>query len=384
LTDRLGIFGITGISFAIDNAQENSIMIEKKSQKIALIGFVITLTLGIHYGWLIEPFFRHVHWLHALHGRFCYIPIVISASWFGLRGGIYTAGLISVLVLPYILGQDLETHEIAGEFTEIVFYFAIALLTGALIDRELFARKKHQEAQLQLERSQKLSLVGKIAAGVAHEIKNPLASIKGAFEIIFDRKTSDKDKGEFQGIIMNEIKRIDNTVKDFLNFARPKETALDRFDLSQTLDECLRQVEIQAAKSGVEISKTIEEDIRIMGDKEKIHQAFLNLLLNSLDASEPELIIDVKLKAEENRLIVITIRDYGIGIERDALEHIFDPFYTTKTTGTGLGLPIVKSIIENHNGTIKIESEKNEETCVSIELPSLEEKKNVDQNIIGR
>jgi len=199
LTDRLGIFGITGISFAIDNAQENSIMIEKKSQKIALIGFVITLTLGIHYGWLIEPFFRHVHWLHALHGRFCYIPIVISASWFGLRGGIYTAGLISVLVLPYILGQDLETHEIAGEFTEIVFYFAIALLTGALIDRELFARKKHQEAQLQLERSQKLSLVGKIAAGVAHEIKNPLASIKGAFEIIFDRKTSDKDKGEFQG-----------------------------------------------------------------------------------------------------------------------------------------------------------------------------------------
>ncbi len=72
-------------------------------------------------------------------------------------------------------------------------------------------------------------------------------------------------------------------------------------------------------------------------------------------------------------MIVITIRDYGIGIERDALEHIFDPFYTTKTTGTGLGLPIVKSIIENHNGTIKIESEKNEGTCVSIELPSLEE-----------
>ena len=73
-------------------------MIEKKSQKLAIIGFIITLTLGIHYGWLIQPFFGHIHLLHVLHGRFCYIPIVISASWFGLRGGIYAATIISILV----------------------------------------------------------------------------------------------------------------------------------------------------------------------------------------------------------------------------------------------------------------------------------------------
>ena len=117
----------------------------------------------------------------------------------------------------------------------------------------------------------------------------------------------------------------------------------------------------------------MESDVFILGDKEKIHQAVLNLLLNSLDASEPESIIDIELNNKKDEQIVITIHDYGTGIERDALEHVFDPFYTTKTTGTGLGLPIVKSIIENHNGVIKIESEKDEGTCVIIEFPSYRE-----------
>ncbi len=348
-------------------------MIENKSQKIAVIGFVITITLGIHYGWLIEPFFGHVHLLHVLHGRFCYIPIVISASWFGLRGGILSAGLISLLVLPYIFGQNLETADIVREIVELVFYFAIGILTGALFDRELFARKKHEEAQLQLERSQKLSLVGKIAAGVAHEIKNPLASIKGAFEIIFDKKTSDKDKDEFQGIIVGEIKRIDNTIKDFLNFARPKEATLEQLDLSQTLNDSLKQIEIQAANSKINISKDIEKDVLILGDKEKIHQVILNLLLNALDVSEPESIIEIALKNRNNGRIIFTIRDYGEGIEQDVLDHVFDPFFTTKASGTGLGLPIVKSIIENHNSTINIESKKDEGTWVLIEIPSFEE-----------
>ncbi len=347
-------------------------MVEKKSQKLAIVGFVITMTLGIHYGWLVEPFFGHVHLLHVLHGRFCYIPIVISASWFGLRGGIFSAGLISFLVLPYIFGQDLEGPEFVREIVELVFYFAIGILTGALFDRELFARKKHQETQIQLERSQKLSLVGKIAAGVAHEIKNPLASIKGAFEIIFNKKTSDADKEEFQGIIVSEIKRIDNTVKDFLRFARPKGATLEKLNLSQTINESIKQMEIQAANSKIEISKIIEDNLFILGDQEKIHQAILNLLLNSLDAS-PQSAIEVELHYIKNGRITITIIDHGEGIEKEVLDNIFDPFYTTKTTGTGLGLPIVKSIIENHNGTIIIESKKGEGTSVRIEIPSFKE-----------
>ena len=110
-----------------------------------------------------------------------------------------------------------------------------------------------------------------------------------------------------------------------------------------------------------------------MGDKEKIHQAVLNLLLNAIDASKPGSQIDIELINNEDHLTVMTIHDYGIGIEPKALNNVFDPFYTTKTTGTGLGLPIVKSIIENHNGVIKIESEKDKGTSVIVRFPSFEE-----------
>ena len=129
---------------------------EHKSTKVGILMGIIALTLGIHYGWLIEPIFGHIHWVHAIHGRFCYIPIVIAAIWFGTRGGFLVAAIISILVMPYIIGANLEAHSLADEFTEIVFYFAIALLSGALIDRELRARKRAQDARLQLERSQKL------------------------------------------------------------------------------------------------------------------------------------------------------------------------------------------------------------------------------------
>ena len=157
---------------------------EKKTTKFYILGGVIALTLGVHYGWIFQPLFGHVHWLHAIHGRFCYIPIVIAAAWFGLRGGLLTALFISVAILPYIFTSDLGAHDLADELAEIVFYFAIALLAGGLITREFRTRKKAEEIRLQLERSHKMSLVGQIAAGMAHEIKNPLASIKGAVEIL--------------------------------------------------------------------------------------------------------------------------------------------------------------------------------------------------------
>ncbi len=177
--------------------------------KLLILAGATAITLAVHYGWLLEPLFGHVHWVHAIHGRLCYIPIVIAASWFGLRGGLYAAGVISVLVLPYVLTSVDDPHELASEAAEIVFYFAIAILIGVLVEREFTARRKQQEAQLQMERSQKLSLVGQLAAGVAHEIKNPLASIKGAADILTDDDTTRADREEFKEILQNEIRRID-------------------------------------------------------------------------------------------------------------------------------------------------------------------------------
>lgn len=346
---------------------------ENKKFKLSVIGGMICLTLGIHYGLILEPIFGHVHWIHAIHGRFCYIPIVITAAWFGLRGGFIAAAIISAMVLPYIFGREMETHLLAGELVEIIFYFAIAILVGYLVDRQLLARLRQEKMRLQLERSHQLSMVGQIAAGVAHEVKNPLASIKGAVEIISDDDTLPAEKNEFREILFGEIKRMDSTISEFLAFARPRETILKRLDLSETIKTSIKQIETGAARSKVFIDGQIEDGIIVNGDQEKLHQMILNLLLNSLQASSPESSIEVTLSNEGSNGVRLVIKDQGEGINESDMDKIFEPFYTTRATGTGLGLAIVKAIIDDHEGTIAISSRSDRGTEIQISIPEYRE-----------
>lgn len=343
--------------------------LESSAFKILVLAGVTVLTLGIHYGWLIEPVFGHVHWIHAIHGRFCYIPIVMAASWFGIRGGLFAATTISVLVLPYLFIFAEETHDLAGELAEIIFYYAIAILIGVLIEREFRARQKQQEAQLRANRSHELSLVGQIAAGVAHEVKNPLASIKGAADILTDDTTLPVEREEFKTILRNEIKRIDTTITEFLTFARPKETTLTKLNVSDVLQTSLRQTETEAARQGIRIEAAIDDHIYVNGDLEKLHQMTLNLLLNAIQASKEGDNIVFRLEAGPSATTRLTIRDAGAGIDAADLDRVFEPFYTTRSSGTGLGLAIVKEIVDSHSGEISIESRKGAGTTVTVTLP---------------
>ena len=348
---------------------------EKRTTKIGILSGVIAVTLGIHYGWLIEPIFGHVHWLHAIHGRFCYIPIVVGAAWFGLRGGLYVAGIISVLVLPLIVQQSVESQSLAGETAEIVFYFAIAGLSGALFDRELRARTRAEEIRRQLEHSQKLSLVGQIAAGMAHEIKNPLASIKGAVEILSDESTPAREKGEFREIVFKEIRRVNSSVTDFLQFAHPGETKRERVPLSDLVRSGVKQVEPHARKLGIDLTTSIEEDMIIEGDGEKIHQVLLNLILNAMEASNRGAMVAVSLaKDVKRRRAVTTVDDQGHGVATDKIDRIFEPFFTTKSSGTGLGLAIAASIVESHGGEITIANRPEKGARATVALPLLNER----------
>jgi signal transduction histidine kinase len=346
-------------------------MPEGRNSKIATVAGITTLTLAIHYGLVVEPIFGHVHWFHALHGRFCYIPIVIAASWFGLRGGLTTAAVISAFIIPYIFRTQLETHQLAGEIVEVVFYFLIAALVGALVEREFRARRKQQEAEIQVERSQKLSLVGQLAAGVAHEIKNPLASIKGAADILVDDRTSSEDKSEFRDILHNEVRRIDSTVSEFLAFARPRETRLERMDLSEIIRVCIKQMSTQSEKEGVSIESNIEHNLIVNGDAEKLHQMALNLVLNAIQASQPGSEVRITLSRHNQSRARLEISDSGAGMSQEEVNRAFEPFYTTKTSGSGLGLAIVKSIVDSHNGDIYLKSAFDKGTVVTVSIPLL-------------
>ena len=345
----------------------------EKNHKIAILAASIALTLGIHYGWVLEGIFGHTGWVHAIHGRFCYIPIAMAAAWFGLRGSLLAATVVSVLVLPYIFAAKSHSVDLSGELVEIIFYYAIAVLTGALFDRELRIRKKQENTQLQLERSQKLSMVGRMAAGVAHEIKNPLASIKGAVEIMTDPSVSATDKKEFTEIASKEIKRVDGTIKEFLDFARPKELNFEKVDMHDLLSVGVRQMESQLTKSALKLEPDIQKDIFVYGDREKIHQVFLNLILNAADASDSGKSIHLTLKRTDEHRIQMTVRDNGPGMDEIQSQRMFEPFYTTKSSGTGLGMAIVKAIVEKHNGRIHVNSEFGHGTEVVVELPEYRE-----------
>jgi signal transduction histidine kinase len=346
----------------------------EKQTKIVSLAAVVGLTVGIHYGWILEPIFGPSHWIHAIHGRFCYIPIVIAASFFGMRGGLWVAAIISALVMPYILGSDQGDHNLAGELVEIVFYFAIAVLVGALSDREHRTRRRQEQMQLQLERSHKLSMVGQMAAGVAHEIKNPLASIKGGVEILCSEGASDDERSEFREIVTREIHRIDGTVKEYLDFARPRETRLEAVDLVEVVTAAVKQLESQAGDAGVTIASSSDPAVSVSADREKIHQVVLNLLLNAIDASTGGDTIEVTTRARGTDFAELTIRDFGPGIDADETERVFEPFYTRKTTGSGLGLAIVKSIVESHHGSVALKAAPEGGAVFTVTLPLSKER----------
>lgn len=342
---------------------------KENSVKIVVVGAVVALTVAIHYGWVFQPIFGHQEWVHALHRRFCYIPIVIACAWFGLRGGLITTTAITAFIIPYIYVSE-HAADPFTEYTEIVFYYALAILAGGLVDRELKIRRQHEQAQIELERSKRLSMMGQLAAGVAHEIKNPLASIKGATEILTDPSASDRDKGDFAEIVRREVKRIDTTVGEFLAYARPPVSVPARIDWSAEIKLSLRQFEQQAAGQRVQVEASLASPVFVNGDRERLHQVALNLLLNALQATPSGGRIFVELARVSEREARLSIRDTGAGIEPENLPHIFDPFYTTRSSGTGLGLAIVKTIIDSHHGTIAVDSEPGKGTILTVTLPS--------------
>jgi signal transduction histidine kinase len=215
-----------------------------------------------------------------------------------------------------------------------------------------------------------MSLVGQIAAGMAHEIKNPLASIKGAVEILCDDGTSEGDRAEFKSIVLKEVKRINASVTDFLEFARPSETRMTELNLADVVRSSLRQVQPQAGKKGITLHSDVEDPVMVMGDDEKVHQVLLNLLLNAADASPTGSTVTVTLKPEGSAAR-ITIEDTGEGITDENAARSFEPFFTTKSSGTGLGLAIAKSIIERHSGTIHLRNAETGGAVAEINLPLL-------------
>jgi signal transduction histidine kinase len=223
----------------------------------------------------------------------------------------------------------------------------------------------------QLDRAERLAALGKLASGLAHEIRNPITSIKAFFQIL-NSDEDEADKREIAELASQEIVRIEGLLDNLLSFARPRQPELLHADVRDILDNTLAIIKPEITSGNIRIIKNYCDPApMIYADEKQLKQVFMNLIFNALQAMPDggELKVDMSHDQEKNS-IMIRFMDSGCGIERKHLPKLFDPFFTTKAQGTGLGLNISQRIVEGHNGSIIIESEKGKGTQAHVILPA--------------
>ncbi|MFY3793589.1 ATP-binding protein [Ureibacillus sp. MALMAid1270] len=227
--------------------------------------------------------------------------------------------------------------------------------------------EKH-ELKEQLKHQSNLVMIGQMAATVAHEIRNPMTSIKGFIELLNMNLTEENNK--YLSIMKSEIERMDQILSEVLTFSKPMERQMDVFSVTKIAKELIEIMNPLANNHNITLQFEVEKPINsmIMGNENRIKQMLMNLVKNAIEEMETGGKITIFLKNVKDK-IQVTVCDEGKGIEKEMLAKLFEPFYTTKTAGTGLGLQLVKQVIEEHNGTIHVNSVVNGGTSFVIELP---------------
>jgi len=232
-----------------------------------------------------------------------------------------------------------------------------------------------KQLKKEVERKERLASLGSLAAGIAHEIRNPLSSIKGFATYFKERYRNIPEDQKIAEIMISEVERLNRVISQLLEFARPMSLKMELTPMADIIQHSLKMIETQAHEKTITINREFISDNQLVTlDRDKIEQVLLNLYLNAIDSMDPNGTLTIRLNNNSNSdMITLGITDTGEGISEQNLGHIFDPYFTTKSTGTGLGLAIVHKIIEAHSGLIKVESTLGKGTTVSISLPATKE-----------
>ncbi|THJ16390.1 MAG: hypothetical protein CAF42_014625 [Nitrospira sp. CG24B] len=282
------------------------------------------------------------------------------------------------LIAFVVLQSQLESTVIPSYTLELLS--AMAQSAANALDSFLLYEDLHQ-SQVLMRRTDRLRSLETIAGGFAHEIRNPLTSIKTFIQLAPERKDDSQFIGEFSRIVLEDVNRIERLIQEILDYARYMEPRLTDEDLNEIVSSCLYFIQVKADSRGIKIEKDLAPELpRGMLDRQQIKQVLLNLLLNAMDAIGDK---NGTLRVRTTRLkktggevwIQIQIEDTGHGISPENLAYIFDPFFTTKyastiNEGTGLGLTIAHQIVREHRGEIQVQSTEGIGTTFLINLPS--------------
>lgn len=313
-------------------------------------------------------------WLHDILRRLYYIPIILAAFLFGLRGSMTVAVMSSVLYLPHAFmmmdHQGSMLHHdptgTANKVLEILLYNVVALVTGLLVEREHHARAELEQQLVQMRaieaqviRTGRLQALGQLSAGLAHEIRNPLATLKTAVALVGDEIPETSPRRRFVGILKQELERLEGLLERFLAFARPASLRVAPVDVAEVIEHALALARPQANLKGILLEAAAPATATLSCDPDRLAQVLLNLLLNAVQFSPVGSTIAVEYvqhMAARGMCHVIRVRDEGPGVDPDSREQIFDPFFTTRPEGTGLGLSIASRLMDEHGGWIEVEN----------------------------
>ena len=276
-----------------------------------------------------------------------------------------------------IMGRGKDGNEIPiSLYSSIVYENGLEVATIGIfhdLREEIHMQQKLEKTQLQLLQSEKMASLGKLAAGVAHQLNNPLGSITLYAKLILEEYDLEPGIKEDLELILRDAERCRDTVKELLEFARQRQQFMKPININKAVDRCLVLIENQALFHNVLIDKQLAEDLpRTVGDAQQLNHVFMNIMINAAQAMDGKGSITITtFEAASRDRVVIEIADTGPGIGEEHLERIFEPFFTTKEEGqgTGLGLSVVYNIIENHGGTISARSQVGQGTTFIIELP---------------
>ena len=319
---------------------------------------IVVITLMITY--LHYSTIQRLQSLHDIYRALYYVPVLFAAIFFGLKGAALTYLLVLILYLPFIYSSwtgvfIFETDRLLHVFLQGIF----GGFAGYFVDRD----RKNRE---QLERERYLAGVGQVATTIVHDLKNPLITIRGFSRRILEGKGNVNSAAKE---IADSALQMEKIVHDVLDFAKPVKLELKQEDMRNVINRSYDSCKAKAEYHGVDISLNLPSDpVNVISDAFHIERAVINLMNNAIEASRKGQNISVSMARGEKN-VIIKVEDEGSGMDKNTLDNLFIPFYTSKSGGTGLGMPISKKIIEAHKGTVDIYSQPGKGTDVTIRLP---------------
>jgi signal transduction histidine kinase len=329
---------------------------------IILISLSIILIALLHF---LTPTDKLL--LHQIYERLYYIPIGFAAFKFGWRGGVLSAIFAGFTYFPHIFFQwrNSEASLVLDQYVEIAVFFVFGLVTGLLGDRLRSEKDRAEKINIALQRAyselrettnqlikaERITSLVEMASTVVHEIRNPLSSIKGAIEIL--EADVSEERMEFAKIAKREIERLDNIVQSFFDFSRSKNLNKQKVQIDQVISEVVTLIKEQAELQRVQLSYNFNSDLPMVdADPNQVKQVLLNLAVNSLQAMPEGGHLKFRACAETG-YVIIEVEDTGGGIPKEIAKKIFEPFFSTKQRGLGLGLTIAHKIMTGHGGNIE-------------------------------